>query len=177
GCGAVEHGQHDPLVPPAVGGERAGGADRVAMPPLAVDPGATVLGDGVVAGQDDGPVGGEAIEDGGDVPPRRLPGGPAAGRPGGRGAARACVGAGGAVAAVAAGVPGGKAAGGAERVGDGAAADGEEGGQGQQGQSMIGGSGEGRGQRLEGGADRRGEPVMVVGDPTTRGAGLAGEAA
>ena len=52
-----EHGQGDPLVPPAVGSEGMSGPDRVAMAALAVDVWARVLGDGVVAGQLDGALG------------------------------------------------------------------------------------------------------------------------
>ena len=44
-------------MPPAVGGVGVGRADRVAMAPLAVDLGAAMLVDGIVAGQADRPVG------------------------------------------------------------------------------------------------------------------------
>ena len=55
--------QDDPFVPPAIGGEGVGRAHRVAMTALAVDLGAAVLVDGIVAGQEDGPVGDPMIED------------------------------------------------------------------------------------------------------------------
>src|SRR3954452_16688186 len=47
--------QDDPLVPPAIRGERVGRAYRVAMATLAVDLVAAMLVDGVVSGQEDGP--------------------------------------------------------------------------------------------------------------------------
>ena len=46
--------QDDPLVAPAIGGVAVGRADRVAVAPLAVDVGAAMLVDGVIAGQRDG---------------------------------------------------------------------------------------------------------------------------
>ena len=67
-------------MPPAERGERAGRADRVAVAALAVDAGAGVLGDGVIAGQGDGALGDEPGEDDGEEPACQGPGGPAATR-------------------------------------------------------------------------------------------------
>src|SRR5208337_2370148 len=58
-----KHGQGDPLVPPAVGGEGVSGTDRVAMATLAVNVLAGVLLDGVVASQFDGALGYKPGED------------------------------------------------------------------------------------------------------------------
>ena len=55
--------QDDPLVAPAIGGVAVGGADGVAMAPLAVDLGAAMLIDGVIAGQRNGACGDEATQD------------------------------------------------------------------------------------------------------------------
>ena len=132
-------------MPPAVGGERVGGADRVAVAALAVDLGTGVLGDGVVAGQQDGPLGGEAGEDGGDE----------AAEPGARGTS-------GRVGRSGGNCRGGRGPGaeGAEQVGDGAAACGEDGGERQQDEAAIGRAGEGRRKRLEDVVDLLGEPTM-----------------
>src|SRR5262249_245781 len=139
---ADQQRQDDPLVPPAIGRERMGGADRVAVAALAVDPGPGMFGDGIVAGQFDRAAGGEAVRDSGDVAARQPAGGPGAGG-GGTG--------------ITAGVARGQGAQGAEQVGDGAAADGEDSGQRQQDEAPMSRSGQGRGQGLEDGVDRRGE--------------------
>ena len=55
--------QDDPFVPPAIGGEGVGRADRVAVAALAVDLGTAVLVDRIVAGQEDRPVDDAMIED------------------------------------------------------------------------------------------------------------------
>jgi solute:Na+ symporter, SSS family len=46
---ADQDGQDDPLMTPAIGGGAVGRADGVAVPPLAVDVGAAMLVDGIVA--------------------------------------------------------------------------------------------------------------------------------
>ena len=113
-----------------------GRAHRVAMAALAVDLGAAVLVDGVVAGQADGPVGDPTVEDEPGQDPRQLQGGPAAS---------------GEDAVIAGGVSGGQIGGGAEEVGDGAAAGGEDGGDEQDQEALIGGVVEDRGERGEDG--------------------------
>ena len=131
-----QDGQDDPFVPPAVGGVGMGRAHRVAMAPLAVDLGAAVLVNGVVARQVDGPVGGPMIDDEPGEDPRQLGGRPAAPRQD---------------AMIAGGVAGGQLGGGAEQVGDGAAAGSEDGGDKQDQEALIGGVVEDRRERGEDG--------------------------
>ena len=68
---ADQQGQDDPLVSPTEGGERVGGTDGVAMAPFAVDLGAGVFGDGIVADQGHRALGCESRQHGGDIPPRQ----------------------------------------------------------------------------------------------------------
>jgi hypothetical protein len=93
------------------------------MAPLAVDPGAAVLVDGVVAGHVDRAVGDPAIEDRPHEDPRQLGGRPAAARQD---------------AVIAGGIAVGRRAGGAEEVGDGAAAGGGDGRDEQDQEALIG---------------------------------------
>src|SRR5262249_43536525 len=159
---ADQRRQDDPLVPPTIGGERVGRADRVAVTALAVDRVPGMLGDGVVARQLDRAAGGERGQHGGDGAARGPAGGPAAMGRGG---------------VIAAGVARGQGAQAAEQAGDGAAAGGEDGGQGQQDEALRGRSGEGLLQRLEDGADRLGEPAAGPLELAAAQAGLAGRPA
>jgi hypothetical protein len=156
---ADEHRQDDPLVPPAERGERVGGADGVAMAALAVDVGAGVLGDGVVASQRDGAFGRESGEDRVCEPARQRPEGPAI--PGED-------------AVVAGGVPGCEGAEGPHQVGDGTPAQGQDGGEGEQEESVVGRAREGRFEGVEGGADHFGELLVDPFELTSRRTGLAG---
>ena len=117
-----QDGQDDPFVPPAVGGVGIGRAHRIAMTALAMDRGAAVLVNGVVADDGDGPVGDPPVEDEPGQGPRQLQGRPA---PLGEDAV------------IAGGVAGGQIGGGAEQVGDGAAAGGEDGGDEQDQEALI----------------------------------------
>ena len=109
------------------------------MTALAIDLGAAVLVDGVVADDRDGPVGDPPVEDEPGQDPRQLQGRPA---PLGEDAV------------IAGGVAGGQIRGGAEQVGDGAAAGGEDGGDEQDQEALVGGVVEDRG---EAGKDGAGE--------------------
>lgn len=128
------------------------------MAALAVDLRARVLGDGIVNGQLDDPLGGEAGQGRRGEAAGQRPGGPAiAGEEG----------------VIAAGFARGEPAEGAQQVGDGMGADGEDGGEGQQDEAAIGGSGEGRRQRVEDIMDRGGEPAIDAVDAAARAAGGA----
>ncbi len=142
---------------PAEGGERVGGTDGVAVTPFAVDLGAGVFGDGIVADDLDRALGNKPSQDGGDVPACQ----PASGPP-----------AEGENAVITAGVARGQGAQAAEQVGDGASAHGEDGGQGQHDEALIGRSGQGRGQRLEDGVDRLGELAIEPLELASAQAGL-----
>ena len=109
------------------------------MAPLAVDLGAAMLVNGIVAGQADRPVGGPTSEDQAGQEPRQSQGGPAAL---------------GQDAVIAGGVARGQLGGGAEEVGNGAAAGGEDGGDEQDQEALVGGVVEDRG---EAGKDGAGE--------------------
>src|SRR5579875_1380649 len=77
---AYEDGEDDPSMAPPPGGVGVAGADRVAVPCLAVDLAAGVAVDGVVADQDHRPLGGEPAEDEarqGAAQPQARPGGAA----------------------------------------------------------------------------------------------------
>ena len=113
-----------------------GRAHRVAVTALAIDLGAAVLVDGIVAGQEDGPIGDPMIEDEAGQDPRQGESGPA---PFGEDAVKA-----GSIAV-------GQAGGGAEQVGDGAAAGGQDGGEEQDEKALVGGMVEDRGERGEDG--------------------------
>ena len=113
-----------------------GRAHRVAVAALAIDLGATVLVDGIVAGQIDRPVGDPTIEDEAGQDAGQGEGGPASF---------------GEDAVEAGGVAFGQSGGGAEEVGDGAAAGGQDGGDEQEEESLVGGMVEDRGERGEDG--------------------------
>ena len=106
------------------------------MTALAIDLGAAVLVDGIVAGQEDGPVGDPMIEDEAGQDARQGEGGPA---PFGEDAVKA------------GGVAFGQAGGGAEEVGDGAAAGRQQSGEEQDEEALVGGMVEDRGERGEDG--------------------------
>src|SRR5271157_4305605 len=118
-----KHGQGDPLVPPAVGGEGVSGTDRVAMATLAVDVLAGVFLDGVVASQFDGAVGYK--------PGEHLLGKTTCQRP--RGPAVA-----GEDAVITAGVSRSQRAQTAEQVGDGASPQSQDRGEGKEDESVMG---------------------------------------
>jgi hypothetical protein len=126
---AHQDGQDDPLVAPAPGGVGVAGADRVAVPGLAVDFATGMLGDRVIADQADPALGPEVPEE-------------EAGQEGGQGQAgpRGQ----GEDAVVAGGSAVGQAGDGAQQVADGAAAGGDDGGHAQElGADEGGGRGEG----------------------------------
>ena len=118
-----KHGQGDPLVPPAVGGEGVSGTDRVAMATLAVNVLAGVLLDGVVASQFDGALGYKPGED--------LLGKTTCQRP--RGPAVA-----GEDAVITAGVSRSQRAQTAEQVGDGVSPQSQDRGEGKEDESVMG---------------------------------------
>src|SRR5438067_7908720 len=151
-----QHGQDDPLVPPAKGGEGMSGTDRVAMTTLAVDLGTRVLGDRVVARQFDRALGYEPGQHPVDVPPCQDQRAPAVS---------------GEDAVKTTGVAGSQSVQAPEQVGDGSSAEDQDGGQRQQDEPGVGGAREGR---FEGIEDRAGWLGELTADPLELASAQAG---
>ena len=128
---ADQHGQDDPPVPVSPGGVAVGGADRFAVPGLAVDHLAGVAVDGVVADEDDRAIGDQVAEYEAGQGTAEVEG-----RPGGSGEDTLVVGA----------MSGGEPAEGAREVGDGATAGGQDGGEQEGDEPAAGRLGEGGGE-------------------------------
>ena len=126
--------QDDPFVPPAIGGEGVGRAHRIAMAALAVDLGAAMLVDGIVAGQEDGAVGDVMVEDELRQEACQRQRGPASFRED---------------AVIAGGISRSQAGHGAEEVGDGASSGGQDRRDEQDEEALVGGLEEDGGERVE----------------------------